>query len=70
MRYSPGHTLMHSLHPAVKLTWLISLSVGVFLLSPPIVPALMAAGLVALLWSAGVPPWRIPGLRAWLMLMT
>lgn len=69
MRYSPGQTLMHRLHPVVKLVWLIGLSVGVFLLSPPIVPALMAAGLVALLWSAKVPPWRIPGLRVWLMLV-
>jgi len=69
MRYSPGQTLMHSLHPAVKLTWLIALSVGVFLLSPPIAPALMAVGLVALLWSARVPPWHIPGLRVWLTLV-
>jgi energy-coupling factor transport system permease protein len=60
---------MHSLHPVVKLTWLVCLSVGVFLLSPPSLPALMAVGLVALLWSAKVPPWRIPGVRLWLMLV-
>ena len=82
MRFHPGHSVIHCLHPVVKLAWLLWLTVAVFvvvvgaprgetgavgwqIVSVPVTVVVCAVGL---LWYCGVAPWRIPGLRLWLIL--
>ncbi|HUU84919.1 MAG TPA: energy-coupling factor transporter transmembrane component T [Phycisphaerae bacterium] len=68
MTYQTGHSVLHRLHPVVKLAWLLWVTVAVFVFHSVALP-LAAVGLaLALLWLAGVPPWRIPGARACLIL--
>ncbi|UCG15798.1 MAG: energy-coupling factor transporter transmembrane protein EcfT [Phycisphaerales bacterium] len=68
MKYQPGQSTMHRLHPAVKLAWLLWCTVAVFVFSAPTLPVIAAGCAVALLWWSGVAPWRIPGIQAWLTL--
>ncbi len=65
LTYQPGETLLHGLHPAVKLLWLLSTPVGVFVFDSTTWPMLLALAATGLLWTAGVAPWRIPGVRSW-----
>ncbi|MFH0981049.1 MAG: energy-coupling factor transporter transmembrane component T [Planctomycetota bacterium] len=68
MRFQPGQSLVHRLHPVVKLAWLLWVTAAVFIFDSAALPIIATAGVVGLLWLAGVAPWRIPGMRAWLML--
>ena len=68
MTYQPGQSLMHHLHPVVKLAWLLWVTVAVFVFDSAVLPVVAVTCTVGLLWSAGVPPWRIPGARALLIL--
>lgn len=65
MTYRPGDSLLHRLHPLVKLIWLLWGTVAVFLFSSATLPLAVAAAALAALWSAGIRPWRSPGLRLW-----
>jgi energy-coupling factor transport system permease protein len=68
MKFQPGQSFVHRLHPAVKLVWLLWVTVAVFAFDSPVLPLGVVVGVVALLWPAGVAPWRIPGGRAWVIL--
>ena len=82
MRFHPGQSVIHRLHPVVKLAWLLWITVAVFvvvvgapstdaetvdwqIVSLPVAVVMCAVGL---LWYCGITPWRIPGLRLWLIL--
>jgi energy-coupling factor transport system permease protein len=65
MRFQPGQSSLHRLHPAVKLVWLLWVTVAVFAFDSPVLPLVAVGGTVTLLWLAGVVPWRIPGVRVW-----
>ena len=60
--------MVHTLHPAVKLVWLLWVTVVVFVFDSPALPLIAVGCAVGLLWVAGVAPWRIPGVRVWLVL--
>ena len=66
MKYRSGQSLLHRLHPVVKLGWLLSVTVAVFVLDSVAGPVMTAGCAVGLLWLSGWPPWRIPGVRVWL----
>ena len=68
MLFEPGQSLVHRLHPAVKLAWLLWVTVAVFLFDSAVLPLMAVGCAVGLLWLSGTPPWRIPGLRLWLLL--
>ncbi len=68
MRYQPGQSVLHRLHPVVKLAWLLWVTAAVFLFGSAALPLWASAGFMALLWLSGIAPWRIPGLRVWLVL--
>ncbi|MCK4341726.1 MAG: energy-coupling factor transporter transmembrane protein EcfT [Phycisphaerae bacterium] len=68
MTFQPGQSLVHRLHPVVKLAWLLWVTVAVFVFDSAALPLLALGGAVGLLWLAGVAPWRIPGVRLWLTL--
>ena len=68
MFFEPGQSVVHRLHPAVKLGWLLWVTVAVFVFDSAVLPMVAVGCAVALLWFSGVAPWRIPGLRLWLVL--
>lgn len=68
MKFQPGQSFVHRLHPAVKLSWLLWATVAVFLFDSPLLPLIVAGCTLALLGLAGVAPWRIGGMRLWLAL--
>lgn len=68
MVFQTGQSLVHRLHPAVKLAWLLWATVAVFVCDSPLLPLAVAALAAGLLWNAGVAPWRLPGIRVWLPL--
>jgi len=68
MNFQPGQSIVHTLHPAVKLVWLLWVTVVVFVFHSPALPLIAVGFAVGLLWVAGVVPWRIPGVRVWLIL--
>ncbi len=80
MRFQPGQSIIHRLHPVVKLAWLLWVTVAVFVFNPTmadwpafnaaILPLIVAGCAAVLLWLAGVAPWRIPGIRLWMTLGT
>ncbi|MGD2111108.1 MAG: energy-coupling factor transporter transmembrane component T [Phycisphaerae bacterium] len=62
----PTRSCVHSIHPVVKLAWLLWLAVFVFVNSSPVLPVAVAAAAVCVLWIAGTVPWRLPGIRLYL----
>lgn len=60
--------MLYRLHPAVKLAWLLWVTLVVFLFASPILPLTLAGGALLLLCLHGRPPWRVSGLPLWLML--
>ncbi len=68
MTFEPGQSLVHRLHPAVKLAWLLWATVAVFVFSSPALPLAVAAAALGLLWYSGAAPQRLPGIRFWLPL--
>lgn len=68
MTYVSGQSFVHGLHPIVKLAWLLWVTVAVFVFHAPAVALTAVCCAVGLLWLSGFAPWRIPGLRLWLML--
>ena len=68
MRFTSGQSLLHRMHPLVKVGWLLWVSVAVFVFDSATLPLIAAGCALLLLWHAGVAPWRIPGLRLWLLL--
>jgi energy-coupling factor transport system permease protein len=68
MTFQTGQSLVHKLHPVVKLVWLLSVTVAVFAFNSPVLPAVIVAVAAGLLWHAGVAPWRLPAARLWLTL--
>ncbi|UCE59825.1 MAG: energy-coupling factor transporter transmembrane protein EcfT [Phycisphaerales bacterium] len=68
MKYQAGQTLLHRLHPVVKLAWLVWVTVAVFLFDSTALPMTAAALAALLLWFYRIPPWRIPGLKVWISL--
>jgi energy-coupling factor transport system permease protein len=65
MKYQPGQSMVHRLHPLLKLGWLLWLTVAVFAFESPPLPVIVVVCAVLLLWGSGVAPWRIPGVRVW-----
>lgn len=65
MNFQPGQSIVHRLHPAVKLAWLLWVTVAVFVFDSALLPLAAAACTLGLLWLSGVAPWRIPGIRVW-----
>ena len=70
MKYQPGRSMTHRLHPLLKLGWLLWLTVAVFAFHSPFLPVVVVVCAVLLLWSSGVAPRRIPGVRAWVAVGT
>ncbi|MFH1745836.1 MAG: energy-coupling factor transporter transmembrane component T [Planctomycetota bacterium] len=68
MIYQPGQTVFHDMHPLVKLAWLLWGTVAVFVFDSVALALGVTGAALVLLWLAGVPPWRITGLRLWLTL--
>jgi len=68
VKYQPDQSVLHRFHPAVKLAWLLWVTVAVFVFDSATLPLLATAGAVGLLWLCGVAPWRIPGGRIFLTL--
>jgi energy-coupling factor transport system permease protein len=68
VKYQPGQSLLHRLHPVVKLAWVLWLTVAVFVFGSPELAGLVVGVAVALLWIAGLAPWRIGGIRLWFTL--
>jgi energy-coupling factor transport system permease protein len=52
------------------LAWLVWVTVAVFMFDSAVLPLVAAGGALALLWHAGVAPWRIAGIRLWLTMGT
>lgn len=68
MKFQPGQSIVHRLHPVVKLAWLLWVTVAVFVFDSVALPLGAVGCTVVLLGLAGVAPWRIPGVRIWLTL--
>ena len=68
MKYVPGQTTLHRLHPLTKLIWLLWVTVLVFVSDSVVLPLACAGCAVVLLWWAGVRPLRMGGLRLWVLL--
>lgn len=68
MTYVPGQSVLHRLHPAVKLAWLLWATVALFLFDTWRVPVAAVLAALLLLGLAGVAPWRIGGMRLWISL--
>ncbi len=68
MTFRPGQSLVHRLHPVVKLAWLLWVTVAVFAFDSVALPLVGVACVVALLWLSGVTPWNIPAKRLLLTL--
>ena len=68
MKFQAGQSIVHRLHPVVKLCWLLWATVAVFLFDSPVLPLIVAGCTLAFLGLAGIAPWRIGGMRLWLTL--
>ena len=68
MKYQPGQSLAHSLHPVVKSAWLLWVTVAVFVFDSVSLPLFVVGCAAGILWLSGVAPWRVPGIRVWLVL--
>ena len=68
MPFTPGPSLLHRLHPVVKLAWLAWVTVAVFVFDSVVLPGIVLGGVLVLLWLSDVAPWRIPGKTVWLTL--
>ena len=68
MQFQPGQSLLHRLHPAAKLAWLLWGTVAVFLFDSPVLPLAVIACVIGLSWLSGIAPWRIAGIKMWLLL--
>ena len=68
MTSPPSQSIVHRLHPGVKLAWLLWVTVAVFVLDSAVLPLVAAGCAVGLLWLSGVTPRRIPGVRLCLTL--
>ncbi|MBN2560078.1 MAG: energy-coupling factor transporter transmembrane protein EcfT [Phycisphaerae bacterium] len=68
MKYQPGQSMVHRLHPVVKLAWLLWVTVAVFVFDSVALPLIAVGCAVGLLWLSGVAPWRVAGMRVWLVL--
>ena len=68
MIYFPAQSVLHRLHPVVKLAWLLWGTVAVFVFDSVVLPVAVVGAVVILLWLVGIAPWRIPGMRLWLPL--
>lgn len=68
MNFQPGQSLVHRLHPVVKLAWLLWVTVAVFVFDSATLPLVAVGCTLGLLWLSGVAPWRVPGMRLWVTL--
>ncbi len=68
MEFTPGQSTLHRLHPVAKVVWLMWATMAVFLFDAVALPLVAVVVAVAILWGLGVRPWRVPGLRLWLVL--
>ena len=68
MHFTPGQSLLHRLHPVVKLAWLAWITIAVFVFDSAVLPGIVLGCAVLLLWLSGVAPWRVPGKVFWLTL--
>ncbi len=66
MKFQPGQSTIHRLHPVTKLVWLFWVTVAVFVFDSVALPVAVVCGAVSLLWHSGTAPWRVPGIRVWL----
>jgi len=65
LTYHAGSTPLHKLHPAVKLAWLLWITIAVFITGSVLLPVSAAAAAILTLWSIGLPPRRLPAARLW-----
>ena len=68
MPYVSGQSLLHRLHPVVKLAWLAWITIAVFVFDSVLLPGIVLGGALVLLWLSGMAPWRVPGKAVWLTL--
>ena len=68
MNFESGQSLVHRLHPTVKLAWLLWATVAIFVFDSVSLPLLVVGCAVGLLGLSGTAPWRVPGIRMWLIL--
>jgi energy-coupling factor transport system permease protein len=68
MKFQPGQSLAHNLHPVVKSAWLLWVTVAVFVFDSVSLPLFVVGCASGILWLSGVAPWRVPGMRVWLVL--
>jgi energy-coupling factor transport system permease protein len=75
MRYQPGQSVIHRLHPVIKLAWLLGGTVAVFAFVPSpttwlaaVLPWAVAGGALLVLAMCGAPAWYIMGLRLWFVM--
>jgi len=63
MHGDPGQSVIHRIHPVIKLAWLLWLAVVVFVNDSAALPMVVACAAIGVLWIAGIAPWRLPGIR-------
>ncbi len=68
MQLTPTESILHRLHPWVKMTWLVGATTAAVVYSSALAAVVLVAALLLVLTLAGTPPWRLPGRRLCLML--
>ena len=57
MQQGSGRSVIHRIHPVIKLAWLLWLAVVVFVNHSTALPVLVACAAVGVLWIAGIAPF-------------
>lgn len=68
MRSAPAKSILHGLHPWVKMTWLVGVTAAAVLYSSVLAAVVLVVAILFVLWLAGTPPWHLPGWRLCLLL--
>lgn len=63
MRSAPAESILHRLHPWVKMTWLVGATAAAVLCSSVFAAVVLVVAILLVLWLARIPPRRIPGGR-------
>jgi len=63
LRYMPGASALHQLHPLVKFGWLLFLSVLVFALRNPVAAVIILAAAISLFAAGRLPLRSVAGMR-------
>lgn len=63
MRFAPAESVLHRLHPWVKMAWLVGATAAAVLCSSVVAAVVLVIAILLALWLALIPPWRIPGWR-------